>query len=84
MFLYWVIYSFLQATKDTFKERIIQNQLNTIREGILDDLTHKPYDQVKANSKRATALSLVNDMTLLHDNGFIQFYGAVESVVTVL
>ncbi len=82
--LCWVIYSFLQATKDTFKERIIQNQLNTIREGILDDLTHKPYDQVKANSKETYSSWLVNDMTLLHDNGFIQFYGAVESVVTVL
>lgn len=49
--LCWLIYSFLQATKDTFKERIIQNQINTIREDILDDLTHKPYNQVKANSK---------------------------------
>ncbi len=82
--LCWGGYSFLQALKDTFKERIMQNQINKIREDILNNIIHKPYYKVKENSKEDYSSWLVNDMTLIHDNGFAQFYGAIESVVTVL
>ncbi|MGO2646036.1 MAG: ATP-binding cassette domain-containing protein [Lactococcus cremoris] len=82
--LCWAGYSFLQAVKDTFKERIMQNQINKIREEILNNLIQKPYYKVKENSKEDYNSWLINDMTLIHDNGFSQFYGAVESVVTVL
>lgn len=82
--LCWAGYSYLQALKDTKKERLMQLQVNCVREDILNPLTMMPYAEFKKNSKEEYNSWLVNDMNLLRDNGFSQFYGAIESVVTVL
>ncbi|WP_231501460.1 ATP-binding cassette domain-containing protein [Oceanivirga salmonicida] len=81
--LCWCLVSYAQAVKDTIKENLMQKELNAIRLDILDPLTEYDYAQFKKNTKSEYISWLVNDMNLLRDNGFNQFYGAIESIITV-
>ncbi|WP_064616699.1 ATP-binding cassette domain-containing protein [Streptobacillus moniliformis] len=82
--LCWLGVSYAQATKDIIKENLIQKELNAIRQDILEPLTKVDFSEFKKNTKSEYISWLVNDMNLLRDNGFIQFYGAVESIITVI
>ncbi len=81
--LCWIGVSYSQAVKDTIKERLMQEELNAIRAYILTPLSENDYSLFKNNSKSDYVSWLINDMNLLRDNGFNQFYGAIESIVTV-
>ncbi len=81
--LCWCLVSYAQAVKDTIKEDLMQKELNAIRLDILDPLTKYDYSDFKKNTKSEYISWLINDMNLLRDNGFNQFYGAIESIITV-
>ena len=79
----WAGYSIFQVWKDTLKEKLSQKEVNLIRNDLLDSLIADSY--VGNNYSKAEYNSwLINDMTLLKDNGFTQLYDAIESVTTVM
>ena len=82
--LCWVVYSLFQTWKDTLKEKIVQKQLNDIRADILHNITEykNPDDVLQNNSEYQSWL--INDMNVLRENGYLQLYGAIESVITIL
>lgn len=79
----WIIVSYTQAVKDTVKETLMQEELNAIRADILIPITENDYATFSKNSKSEYISWLINDMNLLRDNGLSQFYGAIESIITV-
>lgn len=82
--LCWVVYSLFQTWKDILKEKIVQKQLNDIRADILHNITEykNPDDVLQNNSEYQSWL--INDMNVLRENGYLQLYGAIESVITIL
>ncbi len=81
--LFWLMYSGTQAFRDNQKEKLIQLEINGIREDILEPITEMNYVEFKEKSKAEYSSWLINDMNMLADNGFSQFYGAIESIVTI-
>ncbi|HEP1263216.1 TPA: ATP-binding cassette domain-containing protein [Streptococcus pyogenes] len=82
--LCWGGYSLFQVWKDTLKEKLCQKEINLIRNDLLDSLITNSYAGSNNHSKGEYNSWLINDMNLLKDNGFMQFYNTVESITTVL
>ncbi|WP_208854007.1 ATP-binding cassette domain-containing protein [Streptococcus equinus] len=81
--LCWAGYSLLQIWKDSLKEKLCQEEVNLIRNDLLNSLIINTYSGNNHHTKSEYNSWLINDMTLLKDNGFKQFYDAMESIVTV-
>ena len=80
----WLIYSFFQMIKDTYKEKIIQKQLNDIRSDLLNEISSLSHLEFSTRVYSEYQSWLINDMNLLRENGFLQIYAAVESVITII
>lgn len=81
--LCWAGYSLLQIWKDSLKEKLCQKEVNFIRDDLLNSLIVNTYSGNNHHTKSEYNSWLINDMNLLKDNGFKQFYDAIESIVTV-
>jgi len=82
--LCWGGYSIFQIWKDSLKEKLCQEEVNLIRNDLLDSLISHSYAGNSHHSKDEYNSWLINDMNLLKDNGFNQLYSAIESIITVL
>lgn len=80
----WVVDSFVQGTRDVWKEIAIQKQLNAVRRDIIDPLTEISYSDFEKNSKEDYNSWLNNDTKLLYDNGFHQIYFVYTGIVAML
>lgn len=82
--LCWGGYSIFQIWKDSLKEKLCQEEVNLIRNDLLDSLISHSYAGNSHHSKDEYNSWLINDMNLLKDNGFNQLYNTIESIITVL